>query len=90
MIDFKFIIVCLTVFAVTEILKVTVNRFVNKKWSRFIPLILLVVLCGVYWIVSKDLLLGILNGTVVSMVSVGIYQLLEPLFNKIEGLLKQG
>lgn len=90
MIDFKFIIVCLTVFAVTEILKVAVNRFVNKKWSRFIPLILLVVLCSVYWIVSKDLLLGILNGTVVSMVSVGIYQLLEPLFNKIEGLLKQG
>ena len=90
MIDFKCIIVCLTFFAVTEILKVTVNRFVNKKWSRFIPLILLVVLSGVYWIVSKDLLLGILNGTVVSMVSVGIYQLLEPLFNKIEGLLKQG
>ena len=90
MIDFKFIFVCLTVFTVTEILKVTVNRFIDKKWSKFIPLILIVVLCGIYWIVSRDLLLGILNGTVVSMVSVGIYQLFEPLLRKIEGLLKQG
>ena len=38
MIDFKFIFVCLTVFTVTEILKVTVNRFIDKKWSKIQPI----------------------------------------------------
>lgn len=84
-INWIFIVVCFAVFVITQIAKILVSKYLGSAWAKYIPLILLVILCVVYTIITKDVLNGLINGIAVTAFAVYFYQLVKPIIEKIRG-----